>query len=397
MGNNVNYRYLWTSSLFASCSQWLQFITIGWLALDITGSALHSILTVAVRALPVLILGPWGGVLADRWDRRKLVIGLQLIMFSSALTFGVLVATGNVNTIWHIYGYMLFSGAASAFFQPTRQSLVANTVPREDLGNALALDAMAVTSMRLVGAAVSGVLIETVDFQWNFFVEAGLYAGVALLLVPMKTPYREDAEAPNTSPMANLKEGLSYIVRQAPMLRLMLMNFVRTGVFMPLLLFLPAYTEDVLGRGAGVSTAMIVVMGAGGLSATILISSFGFFAKKGLVTLLTLLSGSMVVLILGLSGWVWLSVGIMLVMGLSQTHFIVGNQTLIQSLVPDNLRGRVTSVWHYEQGLIPLIAAITAGIGVLVGIDTAMVITGVIAVAIALLFLIRFDDIRRLD
>ena len=156
MGNNVNYRYLWTSSLFASCSQWLQFITIGWLALDITGSALHSILTVAVRALPVLILGPWGGVLADRWDRRKLVIGLQLIMFSSALTFGVLVATGNVNTIWHIYGYMLFSGAASAFFQPTRQSLVANTVPREDLGNALALDAMAVTSMRLVGAAVSG-------------------------------------------------------------------------------------------------------------------------------------------------------------------------------------------------------------------------------------------------
>ena len=397
MGNNVNYRYLWTSSLFASCSQWLQFITIGWLALDITGSALHSILTVAVRALPVLILGPWGGVLADRWDRRKLVIGLQLIMFSSALTFGVLVATGNVNTIWHIYGYMLFSGAASAFFQPTRQSLVANTVPREDLGNALALDAMAVTSMRLVGAAVSGVLIETVDFQWNFFVEAGLYAGVALLLVPMKTPYREDAEAPNTSPMANLKEGLSYIVRQAPMLRLMLMNFVRTGVFMPLLLFLPAYTEDVLGRGAGVSTAMIVVMGAGGLSATILISSFGFFAKKGLVTLLTLLSGSMVVLILGLSGWVWLSVGIMLVMGLSQTHFIVGNQTLIQSLVPDNLRGRVTSVWHYEQGLIPLIAAITAGIGVVVGIDTAMVITGVIAVAIALLFLIRFDDIRRLD
>ena len=335
--------------------------------------------------------------MADRWDRRKLVIGLQLIMFSSALTFGVLVATGNVNTIWHIYGYMLFSGAASAFFQPTRQSLVANTVPREDLGNALALDAMAVTSMRLVGAAVSGVLIETVDFQWNFFVEAGLYAGVALLLVPMKTPYREDAEAPNTSPMANLKEGLSYIVRQAPMLRLMLMNFVRTGVFMPLLLFLPAYTEDVLGRGAGVSTAMIVVMGAGGLSATILISSFGFFAKKGLVTLLTLLSGSMVVLILGLSGWVWLSVGIMLVMGLSQTHFIVGNQTLIQSLVPDNLRGRVTSVWHYEQGLIPLIAAITAGIGVLVGIDTAMVITGVIAVAIALLFLIRFDDIRRLD
>jgi len=175
------------------------------------------------------------------------------------------------------------------------------------------------------------------------------------------------------------------------------MNFVRTGIFMPLLLFLPAYTEEALGRGAGVSTAMIVTMGAGGLTATVMISSFGFFTKKGLVTLITLISGSSVVLTLGLSQWVWLSVPIMLLMGLSQTHFIVANQTLIQTLVPDNLRGRVTSVWHYEQGLIPLFAALTGGVGVVVGIDTAMAIGGAIAVAVCLMFLVRFSDIRGLD
>jgi len=115
------------------------------------------------------------------------------------------------------------------------------------------------------------------------------------------------------------------------------------------------------------------------------------------VTLVTLISGSAVVLVLGLSQWVWLSVPVMLVMGLSQTHFIVANQTLIQTLVPDNLRGRVTSVWHYENGLIPLFAAITGGVGVLVGIDIAMAIAGVIAISISLLFLVRFDNIRRLD
>ena len=102
--NHINYRYLWTGNLFANCAQWLQFITIGWLALDITGSALHSILTVAVRALPVLILGPWGGVLADRWDRRPLVMGIQVVMVSSALAFGVLLAKGMIDSISHVRG-----------------------------------------------------------------------------------------------------------------------------------------------------------------------------------------------------------------------------------------------------------------------------------------------------
>jgi len=395
--NHVNYRYLWTGNLFANCAQWLQFITIGWLALDISGSALHSILTVAVRALPVLILGPWGGVLADRLDRRKLVMSVQLLMVASALAFGVLLAKGMIDSIWHVYGYMLVSGIAFAFVQPTRQALVANTVPREDLGNALALNAMAVTSMRLAGAAISGVLIETADFHWNLFLESGLYVGMILLLVPMKTPYRQESDRTKASPMADLKEGLQFIWSSREMLRLMVMNFVRTGVFMPLLLFLPAYTEEALGRGAGVSTAMIVTMGAGGLLATVMISSFGFFTRKGMVTLVTLISGSSVILVLGLSQWVWLSVPIMLLMGLSQTHFIVANQTLIQTLVPDNLRGRVTSVWHYESGLIPLFAALTGGVGVLVGIGTAMAIGGVIALAISLFFLARFANIRRLD
>ena len=354
-------------------------------------------MTVAVRALPVLILGPWGGVLADRYDRRKMVMIVQLVMVASALIFGAMVASDRVDTIWHVYGYMAISGIGFAFVQPVRQALVANTVPKEDLGNALALNAMAVTSMRLVGAGISGVLIETLDFQWNFFVESGLYAGMILLLVPMKTPFREESKRRRASVVADFKEGMGFIVSNVNLLRLMLMNFVRTGIFMPLLLFLPAYTEEALGSGAGVSTAMVVVMGAGGLTATIVISSLGFFTNKGMVTLIALIAGSSVVLVLGLSHWIWLSIPIMLIMGFFQTHFIVANQTLIQTLVPDNLRGRVTSVWHYESGLIPLFAALTGGVGLLVGIDVAMAIGGGISLAVCLFFLVRFASIRALE
>ena len=101
---------------------------------------------------------------------------------------------------------------------------------------------------------------------------------------------------------------------------------------------------------------MIVSMGIGGVTATFIMSTWGFFTRKGLVTLITMCSGSAVVLTLGLSQWVWLSVPIMIAMGLSQSHFIVANQVLVQNIVPDTLRGRVSSVWHYEQGMIPMFA-----------------------------------------
>ena len=142
---------------------------------------------------------------------------------------------------------------------------------------------------------------------------------------------------------------------------------------------------------------MIVVMGIGGTAASLIISSWGFFTRKGLVGLITLISGSGVIFTLGLSPWVWLSVPIMIVMGLSQTHLIVSNQTVIQTLVPDTLRGRVSSVWHYEQGLIPFFAGVIGLVANLVGIASAMIWFGGIGLVLGLFLLLTFEDIRRLD
>jgi MFS family permease len=395
--NNRDYRYLFTGNLFANGAQWLQLITIGWLALDVSGSVFHSIMAVAVRALPILLLGPWGGVLADRWDRRKLAMATQAGLAVSAFIFAVLVTRGQVSSVWYIYAYTLVGGVAFTIMQPVRQALIANTVHPADMGNALALNAMTVTSMRLIGAAVGGVLIETVGFQWNFFVEASLYIGMALLLIPMRTPYRAASTARSASPTNNLVEGLGYILKSRVIMRLMVLNFTRTAVFMPLLLLLPGYTSEALNAGAGIGTAMIVSMGIGGVIASLVISSWGFFTKKGLVSLITLISGSAVIFSLGLAHWVWYAVPIMMVMGLSQTHFIVSNQTLVQTIVPDALRGRVSSVWHYEQGLIPLFAGLIGVMAEAIGIVAALAWVGGVALALALLFLLWFKEIRALD
>ena len=142
---------------------------------------------------------------------------------------------------------------------------------------------------------------------------------------------------------------------------------------------------------------MIVVMGIGGTAASLIISTWGFFTRKGLVGLISMISGSGVIFTLGLSPWVWLSLSVMIVMGLSQTHFIVSNQTVIQTLVPDTLRGRVSSVWHYEQGLIPFFAGVIGLLANFIGIALAMVWFGGIALAMGLFFILTFRDIRSLD
>ena len=395
--NNRDYRYLFAGNVCGNGAHWLQLVTIGWLALGVSGSPFHSIMAVAVRALPILLIGPWGGVLADRWDRRILAMVTQIALALGALTFAVLVAREQVDTIWHVYGYTLTTGVAHAVTQPVRQALIANTVRRPDMANALALGAMSTTSMRLVGAGTAGVLLGFLDFHWNFFVEGGLYLGMALLMIPMRTPYQEASTAGGNSPLSNMREGLSYVLGNRIIFRLMLLNFARAAVFGPLLLLLPAYASGALGAGAGTGTAMIVVMGIGGTAASLVISSWGFFTRKGLVGLITLISGSGVIFTLGLSQWVWLSVPVMIIMGLSQTHFIVSNQTVIQSVVPDTLRGRVSSVWHYEQGLTPFFAGVIGLAASIIGIASAMAWFGGFALAMGLFFLLTFEDIRKLD
>ncbi len=231
--NNRDYRYLFAGNLCGNGAHWLQLVTIGWLALGISGSPFHSIMAVSVRALPVLLIGPWGGVLADRWDRRALAMVTQIALALGAVTFAILVARGQVDTIWPVYAYTLITGVAFAVTQPTRQALIANTVRRSDIANALALSAMSTTSMRLVGAGTAGVLLGLVEFQWNFFVESGLYVGMGLLMIPMRTPYQEASTAGRSSPLANLREGLSYVLGNRIMLRLMVLNFTRAAVFGP--------------------------------------------------------------------------------------------------------------------------------------------------------------------
>jgi MFS family permease len=399
-----DYRLLWTGNIFNNMASWLQLITLGWLVWELTkdpetgqGSALLSGTAAGLRGFPTLVIGPWAGVLVDRLDRRKMVIVAQVFLAVAAVFFAFLVASGAVQ-VWYVFVYASISAVGNAVLQPARQALVVNTVPPGDLGNAFALNAMTVTANRLIGAMIGGLLITTVGIKWNFFVEGGAYVVMALLLIPMRTPYQQESNAWRSSVLTNLKDGIGYIWKDNRIiLHLIVLSLILNLAFLPIPALLPAYTGGVLHLKANVGGFLMAAQGVGGFIATFVIASLGFGIKKGKVGLIALVVGSAAILALAQSHWLLLSLAMMAFLGFSQTSFIVSNQTLLQSMIPDTLRGRVTSLYTLEHGLGPLAIFL---IGLLIDLYTASVALTVVAsvsLALSLYFLFTFRQVRRLE
>ena len=393
---SIDFRLLWAGSIFDNLALWLQFIPLSWLVWSLTESASLSGAAAGLRGLPTLVIGPWAGVLADRVDRRKLVIALQIFLAVVAVFFASLVATGSVQ-VWHVFAYASVSAVCFAFIMPARQSLIANTVPPENMGNAFALSAMTVTVNRLAGGLLGGLLITTVGIQWNFFVEAGAYVGTVLLLIPMKTPYQQASTARFSSVMANFKDGFRYIWQDNRIiLHLIVLGLILNVVFIPIPALLPAYTSKVLTADASVGGFLLAAQGVGGITATVAIASLGFVINKGNLGLICLVLGSISVLVLAQSHWLALSIAMLIVLGISQSTFIVSTQTLIQSMVPDTLRGRITSIYMLEFGLGPIAIVLIGILMDLTTVPSALTIVASVGLALSILFLAAFKQVRGL-
>ena len=400
-----DFRYLWIGNFFTVGAQWIQILTVGWLVLELSGgNAFLTGTAVGIRTLPILIVGPWAGVLADRVDRRKLVMFTQVYMALSAVIFAFLVLATDLDTSpvtgplkwWHAFIYMGISGIAHSIVQPVRQTMVPNTVPLRDLGAALALNGMAHPTMRIVGPAVGGLLIATLGFNWNFFIEAAAYVTIVLIYLPMKLPYREERTTKGTSLLSSMQEGLAYVVKERTILQLILMAVIPNLVFQPVTFVLPIFTTQVLDRGADAGGLLAAAIGAGGIVAAVIIAGKGFMISRGPATLAGLIGGCIFILLFAQSTWYFSSMAFLAGLGFFQYIFRVGNNTLIQTIVPDALRGRVMSIYMLDNGLTPLA---TMAISFLIHVWSpagAYTVLASVSLVFALLQLAFFRRIREL-
>ena len=396
-----NYRLLWCGNFFANSAQWLQLLSVGWLVRELSeGSAIAGLLVVTVggiNTLPGLIVGPWGGVLSDRFDRRRLVITFQLIMCALAFSFALLVLSDRV-TIWHAYLYVILAGVCHSIAQPMRQALVAATVPRDMLGNALAATVLTITGTRIFGPFIGGILIFTLGFFWNFTIEACLYLANVLMLWPMRTPYYRPGEArARGSAIANMVEGIRYVWSgERAIFQMILLSVIPNIILHPTWFLFPVFTTDVLMREADVGGYLLAVTGVGGFLAALFMASFGFVFDKGKVVLGAAVASSITCLLFAYSHWMALAFIVIAAMAFSQAVFRTTRGTLIQTLAPDRLRGRLTSLQSFDRGFL-VVASL--GVGALSDATspvTAIAIIGVLGLALSIICSATLTRVRRL-
>ena len=400
-----DFRLVWIGNFFAQGAQWLQILTIGWLVLKLTdGNALLTGTVIGVRTLPILLIGPWAGVLADRVDRRKLIMLTQTAMAAAAVFFAFLVIATDLDSDstsgpllwWHPFIYMVISGVAHSIIQPVRQAMIANTVPREFLTSALALNGMVYPSTRIVAPALGGLLIASLGFKWNFLIEATAYVTMVLLLIPARLPFRTESSGKQLSVLASMRDGIVYVWREKSILQLIVMSFIPNFLFNPLVFILPVFTSQVLNRGAEAGGFLAAAIGAGGILAAMIIATAGFVVRKGMATFLGLVGGCVFILLFAQSQWYLASFGALAGLGFCQYYFRVGNSTLFQTTVPDDLRGRVMSIYMLDSGFVPLATLVISLMVHVWNPKDAFTALGILALALALIQFAAFKLVRRL-
>ena len=394
-----DYRLLWFGNFSANSAQWLQLLTVGWLVRDLTdGSSLQVMIVGGLTTVPVLIVGPWSGVLGDRVDRRKLLMMTQTFMAALGVLFAVLYAADQITAAWHVYVYVLLSGITRTITIPMQQALIANTVPREDLARAYATNVLTIPGTRIAGPFVGGILIATLGFTWNFALEAALYAAMVLVLIPMRTPYRLASTTTHESPLANLQEGVGYIwKKERVILNLMMLAVIVNVILHPVWFLFPIFVKDVLERGADYGGYLTSVTGIGGFLAALAIASVGFTFKKGMSCFGAAALSSVCVIFFAQSEWLIPSFILMGFMAFFQAYFRTTHGALIQLLVPDALRGRVTSLQHYDMGFAIFSSVLIGLFADWTSAPTASTVVGIIGLALAVFFLFRFRRIRQLE
>jgi MFS family permease len=390
-----DFRLLWITSVMNSGSNWLQQVTLGWLAYDISGSAVAAGLTFGIRSLPSLLISPIGGVIGDRFERKR---GLQInsaYMAVLALGFALLLAMGEVE-VWHILLFTLLQGLGQALVQPVRQALVANTVPQEDLMNAIALNSFAFSTMRVIGPAVAGVLIVFFGPATNFGIQSLAYVLILLLIVPMKSPYDSRIGRRRTESFgSDFVAGLRYVTRQPTVFALILLALAPAFFTTPIQLgLLPVFARESLKVGSDGLGLLYAMQGVGAVISTLTIASLGNFKHKGLVLSVAILCQAFAVICYSQITWLLLALPFLTLATGSWTTFNTLNQTILQTVTPDEYRARVMGVRMMDNGLTPLGSLVFGVVADVYGVSTAILIAGICGMAIALFIIVRFPAIR---
>ncbi len=388
-----NFQLFFSGQLISLIGTWMQTIAQAWLVYRITGSSLLLGVVGFAGQIPIFLLSPLGGLAADRWNRHKIVIGTQIASMILAFILAALTLLHVVKT-WEIIALAAGLGAVNAFDIPGRQSFLIEMVAREDLMNAIALNSSMFNGARVIGPAIAGILVARIGEGWCFFANGASYIAVIVGLMLMKLAPHHPVPA-GTSPFEHIAEGFRYIQRTAPILALITLIGIVSLVAVPYSVLMPIFADKILHRGAHGLGILMGAAGVGALIGALTLASRPAVKGLGRVVGYAAMSFGVSLVLFAFSKMFWLSVVLLVPVGFGVMLQMSGSNTLIQAMVPDELRGRAMAMYTMMfMGMAPIGSLLAGLFADWIGAPWTVGIGGVGAVIGAILFLRKLPSIR---
>jgi MFS family permease len=379
-----DFRYLTLSTIAVGFGQWAQQIGIFWLILELTGSAVQLGALAATRGLIGTAVAPIGGLLAEKYPRRAVMVWSTFAGGAQAAVLAALVITETVE-VWHVYVFALIAGTTMSINQPTRQALVYDVTSDELLPNAVAMNSAAQNVSRVAGPPLAGALIGFFGVA-SAFVFIVVARGIAVLLTLMISHRTRQVRlrGDTGSALRQMGEGFRYSWNDKPIFGLIVVSAIPSLLVYPYIPFMATFSNDVFGRGAQGFGLLTSMLGWGSIVGLMLLAVFSNVPRKGLIMMSFFTIYALLLVAFSWSPIFYLSLAILAVAGIFHAIAMALNNTLLQLAVRNDMRGRVMSVFQMSHGLQPLgslpMGLLVASQGPQIGVGAFMVAASVIFV-----------------
>jgi MFS family permease len=387
-----NYRLFFSGQMISLVGTWMQSVAQAWLVYRLTGSSLLLGLVGFAGQIPVFLLASIGGMVADRTSRYRIIIATQTSAMLLAFVLSALTLLGHIK-VWEIMVVASSLGLVNAFDIPARQSFVVEMVGQQDLINAIALNSAMVNGARILGPAVAGVTVAAIGEGWCFFANGVSYIAVLVGLLLMTVTPRVRGSV--RSGFESLVEGFHWVVRTGPIRALLLLLGLVSLTGMPYMVLMPIFADRVLHSGV---QGLGLLMGAAGVGA--IIGTLALAARHGVRGLgrwvmFAAMGFGISLVLFSMSHWFWLSILLVMPAGFAMILQMASSNTLIQTMVPDELRGRVMAVYAMMfMGMAPCGALLSGAIAQHVGAPLTVRLGGIICLAGGAVFALTWPALR---
>ena len=390
-----NFRLFFGGQSISVIGTWMTRVATSWLVYRLTGSALLLGTVSFAGQIPTFLLAPIAGVIVDRIDRRKVLVWTQALAMIQSLALAWLTLSNRI-TIGEVLALSAFQGLINAFDMPARQSFMVQMVEdRADLSNAIAINSSMVNLARLVGPSLAGLLIAVKNEGWCFLVDGISYIAVIISLLLMRVPRPAEQRA-RTSTFTQLKEGWAYVAGFVPIRTILLLFALLSLMGWPFMVLMPIFAAKILHGGPHTLGFLMGAVGVGSL-----VSALSLVLRRSVRGLTRVIPIAAVIfgvglIFFGFSHYLWLSMLMMLITGFGMMQGLTGSNTIIQTLVDENMRGRVMSYYTMAfVGMAPFGSLLAGAMAHAIGAPHTVIVSGVACILGGIWFTSQLPAIRR--